>query len=524
MKPISILILLSNLLTWNTSQGQQVYFNNRYDLFNSWEVAWNVIELDSTYLIVGGADNGGNSIGILFVDKQGNQTLERSFNHPAGSDFPGLSGSLIQTTDGGFALGGSINISGVSNVMLWRFDENMDTLWTKIYGDTPNDQIGYQCKQTPDGGFIIIGVTNASGNDDILLIKTDSLGNKEWDTIYGGGGDESGIALDLTIDSGYVLGGFTRSFGAGGADMYVVKVDSLGGQQWDTTFGGIYDDGVGVIKQTVDGGYLIGGAYGQFILSGSFTQRQPYIIKLNNQGIVEWERGYGPARLVASLTSIHEQTDGSFVAAGQAANRAGTPNGNGFEEGIVLKVGSQGDSLWYRVYEYVPCDQSSDFLRDIKPTSDGGFISVGGITAPIACGDTGTQDIWVLKLDSCGCAYVGCDSACQQLVGIDDLQFTNPKLTLKIYPNPAGSMATVSIPYSGEGTKPSFANASVGKNYQLSIYDITGRELKSYAMHNQPDITINTKELGSGLYFLRLTALGGRHDGRMLGSGKLVVE
>ena len=121
--------------------------------------------------------------------------------------------------------------------------------------------------------------------------------------------------------------------------------------------------------------------------------------------------------------------------------------------------------------------------------------------------------MWVMKLDSCGCAYVGCDSACQQLVGIEDLQNTNTKLTLKIYPNPASSMATVVIPGTEQGTG----------NYRLSIYDITGREVRSYKI-NQPSLTINTKELGSGLYFLRLSVLGGRQEGGMVGSGKLMVE
>ncbi|MBL4755248.1 MAG: T9SS type A sorting domain-containing protein [Flavobacteriales bacterium] len=504
-KSISILIVISGLLISKTSHAQQVYFNNRYDFNGSQEVIWSVLETDSGYLCAAGV--GAGEILLLSLDTLGNTVEEKPYGKTGGTLFPGLSGSLIKTADGGFALGGSIDLGNVSNAMLWRFDKNLDTVWTKTYGTPIYSQIGYQCKQTPDGGFVIIGVTDQFVGNDILLIKTDSLGDQQWQRAYGGSATESGLSINLTLDNGYILGGSTKSFGAGGADMYVIKVDSLGNQQWDTTFGGIYDDGAARVMQASDGGYLIGGAIGQYILSSSFTQRQPLIVKLNSQGVIEWEKGYGPARYLTSTLSIHEQSDGSFVAAGQSNNSRGIVAGSGWAIGFILKVTGQGDSVWYREHEYDTCYKNDDFLRDMKPTNDGGFVTAGFFgprTAP-PCNDTGSQDMWVLKLDSCGCAYAGCDSACQQLVGVEELQDDEAKIL--IYPNPFSSQATVQFD-------------RLTTDAELMIYDVTGRLVSKYAIRkNLNSLTLVGKEIGTGIFFLQLS-----QEHSVIASQKVIIN
>ncbi|MBL4755250.1 MAG: T9SS type A sorting domain-containing protein [Flavobacteriales bacterium] len=507
-KLLSIFILCGFLVSAN---AQHVYFNERYH-FSGQEVIWSVLELESGYLCAVGAGTSDEGLLLYFLDSAGNKLTEKFYSESGSTFYAGFTGSLIKTSEGGFALGGSMDTGLTSNAMLWRFDENGDTLWTKTYGSPAYDQVGNQCKQTPDGGFVIIGATDKLGTNDILLIKTDSLGNLEWDTTFGGPGAQSGFTILVTSEGNYLFRGSDS----------VYMVDQSGNILWKK----IYTGSFAYFIETSNGYFVgCGGEFDTF-LSGSFQQNWPTIIKIDTAGTVIWQKRYGPSRFVAGLNSIWELPDGNFVAAGQSNNNMGTPNGNGFPIGFILKVSAQGDSIWYREHEYDTCIKNQDYIRDMKPTSDGGFITAGFFAPRTSspCLDTGGQDMWVMKLDSCGCAYPGCDSMCSQLVGIEDFQFNNTTLTLKIYPNPASNMTTVRIPNSGEGTRPSFANASVGKNYHLRVYDITGRELKSYTMHNQPTITINTKELGSGLYFLRLSALGGKQDGRMLGSGKLLVE
>ena len=517
-------IIIALLLLFVSIEGEaQIYFSTRYDFFTGPETAGSVLEVNDGYLVVGNLlDSSGSNLqlGLLKIDSLGNEVWKKSYGQSGVNYFPGI-GSLISTLDGGFALGGGVNDQSISFAQLWRFDQNGDTLWTKRFGDGINFFTASQCIQTPDSGFVIIGATDVTDPDvDILLIKTNSLGVLEWQQVYGGGQSEYGFTVDVTDDKGYILGGNTESFGAGDKDTYIIKVDSTGNEQWSKTYGDIYLDCAAHIICTSDSGYVISTCTGKYILSGSFLQRRARVIKIDNGGNVVWDNEFGPARLGLGLFAIHELSDGSFITAGQTNNVMGTPVGNGFEIGVLLKTSSTGDSIWYREYEYDPCANNSDFIRDIKPTSDGGFIT-GGFFSPntsFQCNDIGSQDMWVLKLDSCGCAYAGCDSACQQLVGIEETPY-QASLTLKIYPNPASSMATVSIPNNGEGTRPSYANASVGENYHLSIYDITGREVESYEVNHQPTLTINTQELGTGLYFLQL-----KQEGRMLGSGKLVVE
>jgi len=496
LKRLFPIFILCGLLA--SANAQQVYFNNRYDYNESAEVIWSVLESESGYICAVGT----GKILLLSLDTLGNKVWEKPFGKPNETYFAGTSGSLVPTFDGGYALGGSVDDStGNNQALLVKFDATGDTVWTKRYGGAGFDTFR-QCKQTPDSGFILIGATS-SGGGDILLIKTDSLGNLQWQRTYGGSGNESGLTVDLTIDNEYILGGYTNSFGAGGFDTYVINVNDTGGFKWSKTYGSTEDDNAANIIQTSDSNYIISTARYHSNIFSTNDRKQIEVIKIDTSGTVIWDKTYGPARFAAGPNDIYELSDGSFIISGQindASSVLGQP------EGMLLKISAQGDSLWWRTYELFPGPSSQNYLRNVQPTLDGGFIAAG-FALPVSP-DTGTQDMWVLKLDSCGCAYVGCDSACQELVGIEETT-TPASLTLKIYPNPASGMATVRIPNEEQGIK----------NYQLSIYNITGKQVKRYAMQNQPTLTINTKELGSGLYFLRL-----KQEGRMLGSGKLVVE
>ena len=92
---------------------------------------------------------------LMFLDKDGNKLIEKNYSEPGNILYAGGPGSLIKTSDGGFALAGS----DINYAMLWKFDQDGDTLWTRRYGDTIYFQAGIQCKQTLDGGYIIIGTT-----------------------------------------------------------------------------------------------------------------------------------------------------------------------------------------------------------------------------------------------------------------------------------------------------------------------------------------------------------------------------
>jgi hypothetical protein len=139
--------------------------------------------------------------------------------------------SVIQITDGGYALGGYTNSTGAGRYDFWlvKTDVNGTMLWSHTYGDT-GDEFGSAVVQTSDGGYALAGPTDSygAGDFDFWLVKTDSSGNMQWNKTYGGSGDDEPYSLIPTSDGGFALAGFTRSFGVGIYDGWLVKTDASG--------------------------------------------------------------------------------------------------------------------------------------------------------------------------------------------------------------------------------------------------------------------------------------------------------
>ena len=155
----------------------------------------------------------------------------------------------------------------------------VDTAWTKTFGGNSND-IGYSVQQTTDGGYIITGYTSSSGNIDIWLIKTDSNGDSLWTKTFGGSGDDLGQSVQQTTDGGYIITGYTTSFGNGYYDVWLIKTDSNGDEEWNQTFGGGGSDSGHSVQQTTDGGYIITGYTDSFGNGGGDI----WLIKTDSEG------------------------------------------------------------------------------------------------------------------------------------------------------------------------------------------------------------------------------------------------
>ena len=153
----------------------------------------------------------------------------------------------------------------------------------RTYGGGGWDK-GCAVQQTSDGSYIIAGFTESfgAGLSDVYLIKTDANGNLLWQKTYGGSGDDRGASIRQTYDGGYIIVGFTESFGAGLRDVYLIKTDAYGNVEWTKTYGGSYCDFGESVQQTLDGGYIIAGGTCSFGAGGEDV----YLIKTDAYGNV----------------------------------------------------------------------------------------------------------------------------------------------------------------------------------------------------------------------------------------------
>jgi len=237
---------------------------------------------DSGYIIAGKTcsfGSGDADVYLIKTDADGDTLWTRTF----GGDSGDFGSSVRQTADGGYIITGPTNSYGAGgwDVCLIKTDADGDTLWTKTYGDDSTES-SYAIQQTSDGGFIMSGWTNSygAGGWDVYLIKTDAQGDTLWTRTYGGADYEEGWSVQQTADSGYIIAGITTSFGAGYTDVYLIKADADGGAMWTRTFGGAYDDRGHSVQQTTDGGYIIVG------YTGDMFFHDVYLIKTDSLGNV----------------------------------------------------------------------------------------------------------------------------------------------------------------------------------------------------------------------------------------------
>jgi len=146
-----------------------------------------------------------------------------------GTDFPDEAKFISLISDDEYIVTGYTGLS----VWLLKLDSSGDTIWTRTYGGSYTDK-GYCVSQTTDGGYIIVGETDSYGSGllDVYVIKTDSEGNLLWSQTYGGSNNDGGRSISQTDDGGYIIAGYTTSWGEGLEDIYLIKIDSEGIAEW----------------------------------------------------------------------------------------------------------------------------------------------------------------------------------------------------------------------------------------------------------------------------------------------------
>jgi hypothetical protein len=225
---------------------------------------------------------------------------------------------IIQTTDGGYAVGGQTNSFGAGDydMNIVKFDAAGSFQWSRTIGGT-NLDYALSIIQTTDGGYALFGSTDSfgAGYNDFYIVKLDGSGSLQWSRTIGGAGGDYGFSIIQTSDGGYAMSGTTISFGAGNLDLYVVKLDSSGLLQWSRTIGGTNHEYGYSIVQTTDGGYAVSASTASFGAGGY----DAYIVKLDGSGSLQWSRTIGGAN-DDDVLSIIQTTDVGYVAAGSTAS------------------------------------------------------------------------------------------------------------------------------------------------------------------------------------------------------------
>ena len=220
-----------------------------------------------------------------------------------------------RTDDGGYIIAGeSLSYgagAGFSDFYLVKVASDGANQWAKTFGTSKTDE-GRSVQQTNDGGYVVCGSTSSFGTapGDCYLVKTSSNGDFQWSKTYGGTNDESATSINLTSDGGYVMTGWTTSFCLGTGDMYVIKTSSDGTPEWLRNYGGTGLEYGESIQQTIDGGYIICGWTKSFGAGGNDV----YLVKTASDGALQWAKTYGGTS-GDSGRSIQITSDGGFIIA-----------------------------------------------------------------------------------------------------------------------------------------------------------------------------------------------------------------
>ncbi len=274
--------------------------------------------------------------------------------------------SVVQTGDGGYAIAGYTNSFGAggSDFYLVKTDYYGSMLWNKTYGGTGTDY-GYSVIQTSDGGYAVAGYTNSFGavGGDCYLVRTDSSGTLLWNKTYGGTGTDYGYSVIQTSDGGYAVAGYTNSFGAVGGDCYLVRTDSSGTLLWNKTYGGTGTDYGYSVVQTGDGGYAIAGYTNSFGAVGGDC----YLVRTDSSGTLLWNKTYGGAGGDVAW-SVVQTSDGGYAVAGYTNSF-----GAGGYDFYLVRTNYAGSMLWNQTYG----GTGADYGYSVVQASDGGLVLAG---------------------------------------------------------------------------------------------------------------------------------------------------
>jgi hypothetical protein len=379
------------------------------------------------------------------------------------------------------------------------------TYFAKTYGGTGSDR-AYSVQQTSDGGYIVAGYTYSLGVDsgDIFLIKTDANGNLQWAKTYRGTDWEEAYSVQQTYDGGYIVAGWTSSFGAGYYDIFLIKTDANGNLQWAKTYGGTYWDDAYSVQQTSDGGYIVAG----WTLSFGAGDYDIFLIKTDASGNIQWAKTYGGTSGEGAY-SVQQTSDGGYIVAGVTYSFSAD-----WSDIFLIKTDANGNIQWAKTYGGI----IFDYAYSVQQTSDGGYIAAG-FTGSFGAD---SYDIFLIKTDANGnigsCSIVRSGSptvntvsptvttpslsvsSVSPIVNSVSPTVTSPTLTVSS-PCPL-SISEFCQPVSGIITQHKGGIKVIGSGeFEVKVYNVSGGIVKSVKGKDEVKL-----ELSKGVYFVEVVS------------------
>ncbi|MGR3295217.1 MAG: hypothetical protein ACUZ8A_03135 [Candidatus Bathyanammoxibius sp.] len=295
-----------------TVEWQKSYGGAGYDCANSIQQTG-----DGGYIVAGlteAFDVGDHDFWVLKLRPDGTVEWQKTY----GGIFADWAFSIRQTVDEGYIVTGRTQSFGAGNFDVWvlRLKPDGAVEWQKTFGGADSEE-AYVVLQTKDGGYVVAGGTSSfsTGGLELWVLKLSPGGTVEWQKSYGGAGYGCANSIQQTGDGGYIVAGEAASFGAGGLDAWLLKLRPDGTVEWQKTYGGNYNDRGYFVRQTADGGYVVAGWTQSFgVGSDDF-----WVLKLRPDGAVEWQKTFGGVKN-DWVYSIQQTSDGGYVVAGETVS------------------------------------------------------------------------------------------------------------------------------------------------------------------------------------------------------------
>ncbi|QRR00191.1 CBM96 family carbohydrate-binding protein [Dyadobacter sandarakinus] len=344
---------------------------------------------------------------------------------------------ITPTPDGGYILAASARAGiggdkseasrGYYDFWIVKLKKDGQKEWDKTIGGNGLDDLR-ALLVTNDGGYLLGGgsssdisgektsgvLGNTEDTGDFWIVKLDKNGNKQWDKAIGGQYTDVITSMDNTSDGGYILGGFSdsdasfnKSQPSRGIDYWIVKITANGAIQWDKTIGSIFTDRLFSVRQTADGGYILGGNSETYTKptgdktsagNGDFDY---WIVKLDNAGNKQWDRVLG-GNWEEHFGSVEQTSDGGYVVGGYSSSAISgdKTEDRPADDYWIVKLSADGAKEWDRARGG---ESDLSWCTNVIQTRDGNYIAFG-ITRSSAGGDKSEENegIWLIKFNAAG--------------------------------------------------------------------------------------------------------------------------